>query len=621
MKTLVILEHKDDIDTFLKFKKPEHEYTVIAVTPGVCWELEKREIKYHSIASFWNEVELVKIGMENFYRVENICNEIDTYLQDQFSYFSQYNISPAMNDYFFAKILFDALSLRIAMLYSILKKECPDKIIVFSPISGNIRTDDEEYIFFSEEERIFTHILNLDAWDVPYQIIPSEKKYSVSPMKKSKKNITNNLIQNKIITKRNSILYNFLYCAKNFGMKSLFTLPARDIKNCISGNNRLLLVGFAYNWNYIVPQLYKNGYSVHHYSQNTDNSYEILSDIKIPVNIFQKFCNTKGISFDRLFKKFFISRLNISVSSTPHIIDNFEKVVEKQNPNAVLFGTKSNFQEHLIARLAKHYNIPVISWQHGAQGINYAPIMLYVELMNSDIHLCFGSGILDTLKNDLLKFPVNVTPIGSYELMEIYTKPKIFHPCKYKILYATTNYCGNNLHIGSPSILDDNDLWHTQKEILKALVEIETSVAFKIHPGQLQEEHIREYMSNGNYKNIEVFKNEKKYLNLLSESEIVVIDFPSTTLLQAIAAKKTIFVLLKHLTITDEAKKILRKRAYCSENINEFTDMIRRYLNNEPIEQQPSITNTEFLEQYGIHKLDAKIDERAIKILENEMNK
>jgi hypothetical protein len=119
------------------------------------------------------------------------------------------------------------------------------------------------------------------------------------------------------------------------------------------------------------------------------------------------------------------------------------------------------------------------------------------------------------------------------------------------------------------------------------------------------------------HTNIKVFKTEVSFCDLLDKSEIIILDGPSTVLLEAIAARKTIFVLLSFIKITDDAKELLKKRAFCSESISELLTQVQKYLNRDTMDQVPDLDNTEFLEYYGIHHDERPIPDRVLEVFES----
>ncbi len=112
-----------------------------------------------------------------------------------------------------------------------------------------------------------------------------------------------------------------------------------------------------------------------------------------------------------------------------------------------------------------------------------------------------------------------------------------------------------------------------------------------------------------------MIRSGRGFQELVDCSGVIVIDFPSTTLLQAIATKKPVFVLTKHLPLAAEAGRLLGKRAYCSDRRDEFLSLLERFLFEGPEPRGPDPLNREFLERYGIYRDDGKVLERVFQVL------
>jgi hypothetical protein len=382
----------------------------------------------------------------------------------------------------------------------------------------------------------------------------------------------------------------------------------------------LFLVGSGYSWEYAALKLVEHGYDL-----------ETVAGICVPDDekILQRredldtcVSRTK-LNYQRIdFSPVFIAKLDPiiqrSVLSTGPLSKKFDLVIRKRKPHAIITATHTTACENLLCRIASHHNIPVITWQHGSQGFANAPMVYYEELMNTHVYLCFGRGVKEMFEQDPFNhFDSRIVEVGSYELENLDKKMQV-PPSKSKtVLYATNNYYTNISYISPETLLHDIDFWATQKKIIRVLGENKTESILKLHPTQYPEQHFTGFVSANRYSTIKIVKDQTKFSALLDNSDIVIIDFPSTVLLQAIAAKKVVFVLLKHQKLSGLATDLLKKRAYCSDDIDEFSAMIEKYLHNQPLDQHPDISNTEFLSAFGVHRPDGHVVSRAIDVLDH----
>ena len=173
----------------------------------------------------------------------------------------------------------------------------------------------------------------------------------------------------------------------------------------------------------------------------------------------------------------FLQVLSAYRNSFPLIVQDLEKRIIADNPVAFLCSEKSSFVEHIYAHIAQFHNIPVIAWQHG-DGPFYPPMQVFVEIMDSDVHLCYGPGHQTMLQHASHNhFDCRIESAGSLILEKLYTNPPKPHD-PARILYVTTGYYYNNLYVNCYPI-PDNILWSHQKTILSALANATIPVDFK----------------------------------------------------------------------------------------------------------------------------------------------
>lgn len=617
-KVVVILEQVEDISAF--FEKNDFltaEVLLIATSPQVCFELEKSGLPYHQIEEYYDRDRIITSGMENFRILESLCGEVDSLLTSRYSDVKKYGLRPALDNMYPVKILFDGLSIRITVLLSVIAREQPETIVTC--VRGEpMRPYDLRTFPFSHHESIFNILLEIPelCGDIAHErIITGERYEEKAASGASGPAISADL---KELVRHSAFLTAILYCIKDTGIvKTLHVIP-RIITNHIYGQKKLLFIEYPYNWVNILPELYRKGYSVYHYTFGDPATGDLTTELCSPEleRIIRKHCTTGTIDFSDQFSERFIPLVRMSIAYARTHTGRLEAILEELSPQAMIFGTKPFFIDHLAAHVAHRRQIPVISWQHGSHGVNSSPLMLFVEAMDSDVHLFFGDAVREAYANekDRLALTTDMIPVGSYELQSLF-QTRTARRREYDVLYVTTNYMENHLYIFTPSVFQDNDFWSTQKTILDAVGSLGLQAAFKLHPGKYYDRHLYEYVESKSYSTITVIKNERSYNALLAGTDVVVIDFPSTTLLQALAMGKTVFVLLRHLKFNTHAINLLKKCAYCSEDPSELADMITSYYTGKPLDQQPDINNTEYLVHYGIHKADGKVAERAMAAL------
>lgn len=230
---------------------------------------------------------------------------------------------------------------------------------------------------------------------------------------------------------------------------------------------------------------------------------------------------------------------------------------------------------------------------------------------------------------DAKRFGTRLVAIGSPSLETLYRmlQPKKAKKCvklapeKKVVLYPTTNFLQNNLYISFPPPYSDNNIWHTQRAILDVLAKHrDFSVVIKTHPTRMyRESPMRLYAKERNFENCQFIRDECAFADLLPIADLLVIDAPSTILLQALTTSKPIFVYTGHLHLDAQAQKMLERRAFCYRDLKNLANAICKYLSECKIDKRVNLNDKKFLNAYGISSQEKGSGLRAAKMLKKIM--
>jgi hypothetical protein len=606
-KRVVILENPDNFDAFL-FLRNQEEVLCIATTPEVSYLLEKNHELYIPVDNYIGSDEITRRGMSAFETIDRLCRSVDKQLQGEHEILREFSLRPAGDNFQYVKVLYDVLIITTRRVQAILETEQPSVVITFSRQAGSVIPKD---VPFHPGENLFDIVMKGIPWGCQH--------ISVDGSSHKLKGGAGSMGVPRMISVKNHIrttlpgIYSLAHVLQRSGIcggldfikTALFRARRRKRVLCISG--------YGYDWMNVLNDLAATDFSII-YTQNDGIRRERKPyRISVPPSVIKEACICEGTDFSGLFLERMVRELEASLEEAYEEAPRIKKMLERSSPCAILCSTKSNFSDHITAHIAHNTGIPVVSWQHGAAGFFQYPLQKYVELDDSTTHLVWGPGVRDQIAKEFPGTAAMVVPVGSIMLINEFTRGN--DKRTDAILYVTTNYFHNSLYIGYAHKIQDIHFWETQKEIIKQLGAISRDTVIKLHPGFTQCAHFSDYISDQGFTNIRLITNNPSFTSLLHESEIIIIDFPSTTLLQAIASRKTVFVLIRFLELTNTAKQLLKKRAYCADDTREFLEMIEAYLQGKPISQRPDPDNSEFLEMYGISSRDGLVSERVITVL------
>ncbi|HUK92683.1 MAG TPA: hypothetical protein VLU98_01455, partial [Methanomicrobiales archaeon] len=356
----VLLEQVQDIPPLLSIQSTVRaELRLIATSPAVAWELGKRRVAFRGIGEFCDREAIVALGMGNFRKVHEICDLIDTDLGKQVPFLEESGMRPALDNFLFFKILYDGLSVRSLVLQSLIGTEKPDLLLCFQWDTGDPADGGYSHGPFSPDEHVFGAVLSSPGWSCPVARVPPGNPPPVNPLPKGRFGGTGDPLAGY------STLYNLAYARKRYGTGRALRLLSRMAKNWLAGGDRLLITGYAYDWHYLIPELYARGYRVSHLrTPDPDEMYP--PGVNLPSASVEPFCRLNGIDLSGLFIGRAVPVLSVSVYEAGNLVPLINRRLDALKPVAVLCGARARSRDHLPNGVARRRGIPVLSWQHGA---------------------------------------------------------------------------------------------------------------------------------------------------------------------------------------------------------------------------------------------------------------
>lgn len=171
-----------------------------------------------------------------------------------------------------------------------------------------------------------------------------------------------------------------------------------------------------------------------------------------------------------------------------------------------------------------------------------------------------------------------------------------------KILYVITNYYRNAWYCGFSPPFSDRIYYKEQMVIISRLKDIvgksaDLSLTIKLYPNPETLDDDPPWTTDlSGIPKIHLVRNPAFSL-LMRSFDILLIDSPTTTLLQAIATRKPVFVLTSVVSPPSAHLPLLKKRAVCSDRADGLMDALNAFIqtNIYPADCE----DREFLKLYG----------------------
>jgi hypothetical protein len=614
-RALLLLENKDQVvDCLTWVHEVKDDLVIIALSPSAMYELEINGLSYEIPEKYYGPDELYNLGLNNFEAVEKICTIIDSEIQQCNPEFQSLNIKPALFSFYSIKIFYDAILIRIFQLSKICMYEKPSIIYVYSSQKYSFGADaSAPYLLFNHSESLYSQLLALSDWNFSVKDLTITSNCKEKNCKLNIPYFSSNIkVKSKVWLTKRPLLYGLALIIQ----KKSTIGPAHWLQQNLfhKKSTPILLYGAGYNWDESYDCLIAE--SIHPIYRTLDNfdwlnraknlDLASLNEawIELEANSELKhFFFFNNVDFSTIVKdrfEYLVKRMSIACLMAVHETMSF---IEQKGIEAVISSTLSTCVGHSVAQAAHNSKIPVITWQHGGYGMTKShPLIAYCDFINSDYHFVFGDGVIDCHHNDAEKYGTMLVSIGNSSLESMFsnsTNVKEGIVKRINILYATSSYLENDLNISTYPPISDNLFWRTQKSIVDLLGEHpQKSITIKLHPSTSGTHVLESYVSDKGYSNFTFIRNEKSFPELLQMSDMIVIDLPFTTILQALPTKKPIFVYTGHVHYNSKAHRLLSKRAICLQDLNEYLYQLDKYLDDG--EYNADLNNTDFMEQYGL---------------------
>lgn len=638
-KLVVLLEHEGHVkDCMERFEKIKGK--VIALSPFAMYELDKQNFPYKLIEDYYDPKEVHRLGIGNYQKVENLCGMIDRSIQDACPTAAESGIRPAMFSFLDVKVLYDTVTIRLFQLSKLIDAESPagilaytSKQIPFRNISG-----------IDYRESIYTQLLALHGWDIPVELLPHV------PYPENSK-VSKRIHKSRSATLKKAMgwwlqhhpkLFDLVAEANkrgwraSFGRLKSYPHTRKDIQ--------VILFGQGLNWDDCREQLQSVEIDPIFNRMRDNLEYWMSDQFPEKANAGALLNAWEGLRADDKFREFFIwdhidffpvleERLKFLVERlTPACLNAYgetARILKNRKVKAFLSSALDSCTSHSASQAAQNFNVPVVIWQHAISGVMDHPIVHYTDLMGADVFFSFGEGAADKYTEPAKRFGTRPVSIGSPSLEALHRMPEPdkakrfvkLDPGKKVVLYALPVFLQNNLYVSRYLSNSDNHLWRAQRAILDVLGKHdEYTVVVKLKPSGNRDPPVREYAKENKFKNCQFIRGECTFTDLLPIADLVVLNSPSTTLLEALITSKPIFLYTRGYRLDARAKKLLERRVFYYQDSKSMANALDKYLSEGKIDKKVDLNDKEFLKAYGVSSQGEGSGIRAARMLKEIMS-
>lgn len=628
-KTVLFIHTRKSVEKIAQFKEifDKKNCIIIPTSIEVLFYLDKMNLPYRIPEDYYAPEEIIKYTKGLEIKIIDWVGKIDYELEIAYPEIKQPGLKIALFNLFPFVRAYSPLADAYFKITKIIQKENPDRICLVTDQEVGQRADIGwgGWLMWKCKENIFLKILSFYQTNLPIH------SFIYDTSDPSPKSVLSNINwKNKIrmFVKKRPRLYYFLKILKK-DKRSVISL----FFNHFSKSVPLLLLNEGYDWNLCHKELYKKGYYIwgaindnledwfQGHSKIFESSRDILYNLENNI-AFREAFNESNIDFYPILKDKISLFLEAIVPASFEAYKRTMKLIQKNKIRGVLFSINPTATSKSIACAAQKSGIPVIGWQHGDMNYELIHSMVSNDLLLSDLFLGWGKEGNKNRTNSFIgpNAEYKQRVVGSATLDKLMVSPvgnraKVLNKANIKnakglvVVYATGMYFLSNIYNFCHTPPSDNHLYNTQKNIIERLALLKGIKIIKFHPNLFYALlALDDYCQSFKKQNVWTVRNETTSPSLFSIADIIIIDQPSTTLLQAIACKKPIFCLTCHLKLDDKAEELLKKRVVLSNDPKELMREVKFFI--ESGKYKADINNNEFLENFGT-SLNGKAAERA----------
>jgi hypothetical protein len=593
-RRIILAETEKQVATAIdKFGK---KADFVVLSPFAMYELDKRGLDYSLIEEYYSRDDLYRLGIKNYRKVEKICNVVDDTIFQACPQIKELNITPAKFSFVDLKTLYDSTGIRLFQLSKLFSKNQDATFFYFGGIDRPVKD-----LYFVVEESVYSKLLSGLEWKADLRELPAvSEEIPKSVTKKS------NLLEK---VRQFPRVFDLIVISQKAGLWRPFKMSL----NFLRGQKQILLFGQGLNWDLFREELSPQGINpiFHRFSEHirfwissNGRSTELNQawEDLIHKKAFRKFFIWEGMDFFKIMEKHMEYLVKHVSLVCLNVFERIRQYIKRNDISAVVTSSLRSPTTRSAAIAAQKMGIPVLVWQHAIAGLTEHPIVFYSDFERNSIFLAWGEMVSKKLSKYAKMSGGEILPVGSSMLESLDRKLKKEAGKKETALFALAPLFQNNTFISTYPPRSDSLLWRVQRAIIDVLGKHEKWKAIiKLKPGGGRDPPARQYVEEMGFKNCIIIREECNFTDLLPTADVIILNSPSTTLLQSLLVSRPIFLYYGHVNIDRDALKLLKKRVLCYKDYRLLIRELSAFLSgDERVCKKIDTYNRDFLQAYGM---------------------
>ena len=525
-------------------------YRIFSLAPAVEAALKGSACRPLFPEDYVDQVEVEREGIENYKRVEELCAEIDGILARTVDEVSVSSLQPLRWHYFWLKIAYDAFLIRERQIRSLLDAERPAEVLYFKRVEPDPARE-----WISQSESIYCQLLDVF---LPARGVMGRR---LEPVRESR--------GVRIGPAHSNGRFELGRLRRGAVRRARRALEAVSRVRARPNGRRVLCLDYDYSVPIIAEELRLAGYDVWVWAErqpvhrlgSPGESFDVSDAAADGADAGEAW---RAIEESRQIRELFVRdgvdgwdamapRLRAFVErGTSDVLSVFrsaQKAIDPIEPDAVLMSMASEAREKTICHAARLRGIPSVVSRHGELGNREFPIAVYQDVDAVDWCLAWGEweaawtakyGRVG-IRTAVVGSPMIEAGIEAAPARDQVRRRLGYDPDDRIVLYVPTSLSGNHWY-ASYRTPPDNVYFRQGLQIVQSMLDLEGwKVAIKVHPVDPSLPFDVWLRGADLAERVSVF-GEPPYRELVHLADAIVIDFPSTTLIQAMAGSARIYL-------------------------------------------------------------------------------
>jgi len=617
---LFLSEYDYHVEDFLKRGASEND-TWVALGPSSMHKLEMKGIKYLIPEQFCGLEDIEKACVNQFEKVSEVCKKLDLSMLDLHPFLLKWDIKPFFYNLWMLGHVVDAVLSRYLWLKSILSN-FPDHTVYIH--KGPTSPWETDQFFFGHRETIWGNLLALAGWKNEIILLPEDsfsRDQSYSDISFTRSWLKNYVEYHFSVIRNNSMIKTIVFSFMNRIWKNIIRTLCEKYRM-----DNTYIVSSLYDWQPMLDLFMEDGKSIFFLSDMKDilKKRKSVRDIQDNI-IWEEFVGSfpsDEIDYVSLIKDRVLWIVNEAPLLAEKIINELERNFGSNGYTVVLSALIPYYSELVMRKYFLQKGNTVLVYQHGSVWFDRR-ISQRIDIggmTNASMLLTYGEAVTDAfLKSDINRQCL-VKSVGSTrldKLKNVNGKVSSSEHVKYRILYVITSYYYSRWYCGFSPPFSDRFYYREQMILIKNLIKMVESIGnisltIKLHPNFEEDPPwINDFKRSDNVRLIR----DTSFVELMSDHNIIVIDSPTTTLLQAISTRLPVYALTSIVKPSQNDLHILKKRAVCCDSAESMIEVLKKHI--EDGSYRANVDDNEYEKLYCTYLDDGKSERRVYSLVKD----